>query len=256
MLNWTKYQISLTTQQPFRVGGPDDPLSGEHHAIARVGSVIVIPGSTLKGALRQSMENFLIDKYYENGAWQHGKEFMMPCIPGAKNTLSKEEDELIKTKKYREGGNCSFKTGKSFPICPVCYFLGAMGLEGFVRVPFLTAEVIADKLYSSRMDRAVKTVAGKTNRPYELVPNPTQFTGELEVLIEDSIIGWRCGSPRLVGERKLGDQWLEWTKYTDVNAFIQEYVLDRMTDIDRLSGYKSKGFGKVKIQVGKIEAAQ
>lgn len=256
MLRKIFYEIILTNSEPLRIGGPDDPLSGEHNAVARVGSMVVIPGSSLKGALRAAIEHWLVDQHYQNGSWKPGAEQYKPCIPA--DRPSPDEQALINAGKYR-GPNCRYRnTPKDIdrghqPICPVCYFLGAMGLEGFVRVPFLNADVSANKLYSSRIDRAIKTVAEKTNRPYELVPPDTQFKGNLEVVIEDTLLGWRLGSPRKLGERSLGDKWLEQGNSSDSAGLIQQYLIERLKSIQIMGGYKSKGFGRVKIEVQKID---
>lgn len=66
----------------------------------RVGGKLVIPGSTLKGALRAKLEEFLIDTYYSNGKWRPDYEQFKPCIPGDK--LSEDEQLLVQAGKYRE----------------------------------------------------------------------------------------------------------------------------------------------------------
>jgi len=124
-----------------------------------------------------------------------------------------------------------------------------MGLNGFVKVPFLYADVSAMELYSSRMDRATKTIAHGTNRPYELVPDNVAFTGILTVLLEDTVLGWQIGKTRNLGEQRTkGDKWLE-TERKSQDEFISTYVIERLKAIKVLGGYKSKGFGKVEISI-------
>ncbi len=250
------FTIKLETKEPLRIGGKKDPLSGADNPVTRVGGKLVIPGSTLKGALRSEIERFLITSYFENGKWKEGFEEMKPCIPGAE--LSADEQALVESGKYRGGGSCHYpctdrKCGRSVnhSICPACYLLGAMGLPGFVKVPFLYAEGGADELYSSRIDRATKTVASGTNRPYELVPDGTIFIGKLTVLMEDTVLGWKLGEPRrLSEERTLGDRWLEINEgKKETEELIKTYIIDRLQNIKTLGGYKSKGFGLVTISV-------
>ena len=260
MLHEKTVTVTITTKEPLRIGGKKDPLSGADNPVTRVGGKLVIPGSSLKGALRAEIEKFLIDSYYLNGRWKTGFEDYMPCIPA--DELSTDERKLIDAGKYRnQGGNCRYpctdkKCGQNInhSICPVCYLLGSMGLNGFVKVPFLYADVSAMELYSSRMDRATKTIAHGTNRPYELVPDNVAFTGILTVLLEDTVLGWQIGKTRNLGEQRTkGDKWLE-TERKSQDEFISTYVIERLKAIKVLGGYKSKGFGKVEISVSQVRS--
>lgn len=253
MINERLAQIQLTTKEPLRIGGKIDPLSGADNPVTRVGGKLVIPGSSLKGALRAEIEQFFIDSYYSNGRWREGFEHFKPCIPA--DELSQDEIQLVRAGKYRnQGGNCRYpctdkKCGRdtSHSICPVCYLLGSMGLNGFVKVPFLYADTSSSELYSSRIDRATKTIARGTNRPYELVPDGTVFKGTLSVLLEDTILNWKLGEKRNLGEaRTLGDKWLEVEKKTQ-DEFVNAYIIERLKAVKILGGYKSKGFGTVEI---------
>ena len=255
MLKEKILKVKLRTKEPLRIGGKKDPLSGADNPVTKVGGKLVVPGSSLKGVLRNALEQYLIDTYYDNGKWKGGLEHFMPCIPGAE--LSEDEKKLVSSGKYRDqNGTCRYPctdrncgNNRSHSICPVCYLLGSMGLNGFVKVPFLFAETSTAELYSSRMDRATKTIAHGTNRPYELVPDGTVFEGTLTVLLEDTVLGWKLGESRNLGEaRTLGDKWLEQEKKTQED-FIKAYIIDRLTSIKVIGGYKSKGFGAVEISV-------
>jgi CRISPR/Cas system CSM-associated protein Csm3 (group 7 of RAMP superfamily) len=258
MLREKTFTTTVRTKEPMRIGGKKDPLSGADNPVTRVGGKLVIPGSTLKGALRARLEEFFIDTYYSDGKWQTDHEHFKPCIPGAE--LSRDEQLLVSSGKYRDqGGACQYpcpekKCREAHSICPICYLLGSMGLNGFVKIPFLYAEGSATELYSSRMDRGTKTVATGANRPYELVPDGTVFTGDLVVMLEDTVLEWKLGEPRKLGEaRTLGDKWLEGKKGAmDEKAqadFINTYIIERLKSINLLGGYKSKGFGKILMEV-------
>ena len=255
MLKEKSFKVQLKTKEPLRIGGKKDPLSGADNPVTRVGGRLVVPGTSLKGVLRNAMEQYLIDTYYENGKWKSGCEHLKPCIPGAE--LSEDEKRLVSADKYRDqNGTCRYPcTDKncgrdiSHSICPACYLFGSMGLNGFLKVPFLFAETSPAELYSSRMDRGTKTIAQGTNRPYELVPDGTIFEGTLTVLLEDTVLGWKIGESRKLGEaRTLGDKWLEIDKKTQ-DEFIKTFIADRLKSIKVLGGYKSKGFGAVEISV-------
>jgi CRISPR/Cas system CSM-associated protein Csm3 (group 7 of RAMP superfamily) len=257
MIREKKIQVQLTTKEPLRIGGKKDPLSGADNPVTRVGGKLVIPGSSLKGALRSEVEKFLIDSYYENRKWKAGFEHFKPCIPA--DELSVDETQLVNAGKYRDqGGNCRYPcTDKKcrkidHSICPACYLFGSMGLNGFVKVPFLYADASATELYSSRIDRATRTIAHGTNRPYELVPDGAIFKGILYIVLEDTVLNWKLGEPRNLGEaRTLGDKWLEGKKIDEKTQeeFIKTYIVDRLKAIKVLGGYKSKGFGAVEITV-------
>jgi CRISPR/Cas system CSM-associated protein Csm3 (group 7 of RAMP superfamily) len=262
MLNERTLSVVVRTKEPFRIGGKQDPLSGADNPVTKVGGRLVIPGSTLKGALRARIEEFLIDTYYSNGSWKNGYEDFMPCIPGAKGSISNDEKLLMKSRKYRnQEETCHYPcddrrcgNGVNHSICPVCYLLGSMGLNGFVKVPFLYAEGSPSELYSSRIDRATRTVAKGTNRPYELVSDGTAFTGQLIVLLEDSVLGWKLGEPRQFGEsRTNGDKWLDGSKGKadegTQQKIMDEYIIERLRSIDRIGGFKSKGFGSVEVEI-------
>jgi len=270
MIAEKRYKVELEGTEPLRVGGVKDPRSGIENPVTKVGDRVVIPGPSLKGALRAELEQFLIGTYHTEASsgWPKDKLALQPCIPTPKPTT--EEQMLINSGKYkpeachypckyeeRRGrdqrgeytGECT-KDAKPNPhsICPICYFLGAMGLPGFVRVPFLYAEISPEELYSARIDRSRGTVVDGTNRPYQLIPVGTKFSGELVITIEGSVTGWKIGETRPLGDKTLGDKWLQEEK-VDAEELINIYIIERLKNIKILGGYKSKGFGGVKIKV-------
>ncbi len=249
MIKEKRIKVILETLDEFRVGGIADPLSGADNPVSKIGSRLVIPGPSLKGALRNSIETFLIDGYFDlkSQKWSLEKKTWQPCIPATE--LSTDETSLVRQGKYR-GFGCVY--GKNnLPICPACYLLGAQSMNGFVRVPFLSTDVPLSKLYSARIDRATKIVAKRSNRPYELVPKGTKFEGEMTVLLEDTVLNWVLGKSRPLAETATSDAWLNGLTITQPE-FIKTYILDRLISINRLGGYKSKGFGTVKISVQEI----
>jgi CRISPR/Cas system CSM-associated protein Csm3 (group 7 of RAMP superfamily) len=238
-----QYKVTLTTIEPFRIGALQNVLSGLDNPVATVGGRVVVQGSTLKGALRAEIERHLIENYASDDA-------MRPCIPSSVNTLSPEELKLIEKGVYRRDGGCVYSMRrKSESICPACYLLGAQGLPGFVRVPYLFTETPAEELYSVRVDRGTGVVAERTNRDYQIMPDHTVFEGILEVLFTDAGRQWK------LGERRFNeDKWVGSGKW-DAGKIIDEFVIARLHAISVVGGFKSKGCGKVSIEVEQIVGA-
>lgn len=238
------YTIELTTRQPFHIGAFQDPMSDVHNPFTTLGGVPVVQGSSLKGALRAQLEEYLILNYADHNP------AMRPCIPAPRNNLSPDE-RLLVPKKYR-GTSCGGQKGQKDqgkPLCPTCYLLGAMGLVGFVQVPYLNlvSETDVEEVYQNRRDRALNTVAHGANRTMQAIPKGAIFRGEMEVLLRDEIRNWTLGQPRKL--RSFRDEWLQEGQKWSQEEFIREFILDRLVAIPRLGGMISKGFGGVEIAV-------
>lgn len=248
MITEQTYRVEVEALEPVRVGGAPDPLSGQENPVAIVGSEATIPGSSLKGALRSEIERYLIDQFYDSnaGRWPATNMPTQPCM--AATQASRAERKLIgPSRKYRQ--NCVYPLPQGAPgVCPACYLLGAQGLVGFVKVPFLWCQVSPDVLYAARIDRASGTAAQGANREYRLLPRGTPFQGMLHLLEEDSALGWRFGRPRPLPGNP--DAWLAlgW----DRDQVLQHLLLERLQAIQYLGGYKSKGFGRVKVTVTQV----
>ena len=248
-----RFEIKLVTKEPFRIGAQQNVMSGVDSPVTTVGGRVVIQGSSLKGALRAQIEEHLIDQYPNHPA-------MKPCIPSSYNTLSPEERKLIEKGKYREGGGCSYSPNpknRTESICPVCYLLGAQGLVGFVRVPYLYTEAPAEDMYAVRIDRASGVVSERTNRDFQIMADGIEFTGELDVIVNDTVKGWELGKVRTIDE-KLGiganDLWLKDGKW-HAERIIKELIIDRLTGINLLGGFRSRGCGKVQLKVSDIKTS-
>jgi CRISPR/Cas system CSM-associated protein Csm3 (group 7 of RAMP superfamily) len=241
------FSISLVTKEPFRIGALQNVMSGIDNPVTTIGGKVVIQGSSLKGALRACIEEYLIDTYLND-------PLMKPCIPSSYNTLSPDEKKLIEKGKYREGGGCSYSPNprnRSESICPACYLLGAQGLIGFVRIPYLKTDTIPEDMYAVRIDRASGVVSEKTNRDFQIIADEITFTGIMEVIVKDSVKMWELGKSRIIDE-KLGiganDAWLKDGKWS-ADKIIQELIVERLKTVNLMGGFKSKGCGKVKIDV-------
>lgn len=248
------YKVTLETLEPFRIGALESPISGVHNPVTRIGGKVVVQGASLKGAFRAEIERHLIINYGNVPG-------MRPCIPSPENTLSGGEKKLIEAGTYKRGGGCQYREerrrGREAPpplgeadyICPACYLLGAQGLIGFVRVPYLFTDSMPEELYAVRIDRATNTVAEKTNRDYQIIPPHVQFEGDLEVFSSDPLLGWRLGEKRqLVESATKGDMWLAKDGWSQ-EKILDELIIQRMCAITLMGGFKSRGCGRVQIQV-------
>ena len=254
MIREQKVEISVQTLAPLHIGGRDNPLTGMENAVARIGERLVIPGPSLKGALWHQVEDYLIETYYDAKArrWPHEHLAMQPCMAGAGH-VSREEKALITAGKFRRTSErdpaqsgCVYK--EDTDVCPVCYLLGAQSLIGFVRIPFLESEQLPDQLYSGRVNRATGTIAEHTNRPYELVREGTTFRGTLIVLLSDDVRGWTFGQPRRLEGNRTPDRWLESGEW-NAERILDELIIKRLQAIGIIGGYRSKGFGLIKVTV-------
>ncbi len=244
------YRVRIETLQPFRIGANVDPMSDIEGPITTLGGEIVVQGSSLKGALRAQIEEYLILNYPKDPALQ-------PCIPAAPNNLSPDEQRLIGEGKYKRGGNCGYdyKNREQMFLCPACYLLGTMGLVGFVQVPYcyVTNNVNVEETYANRRDRGANRVADRANRSMQLLPKGTVFEGALEVILEDRLRGWTLGKHRDLKAPLYSDEWLKKGGW-DQSRVLKELIEDRLTSIARLGGQVSKGFGNVQVTV--VSAAQ
>lgn len=241
------YQVKLTTAQPISIGALKDPMSDIDSPVVTVGGRIAIPGSSLKGALRAQLEEYLILNY-------GSEESMKPCIPAMYANLSQDERRLIEERKYK-GPNCGYgiQRGRPVQICPACYLFGTAGLVGFVQVPYLYADVDAEEGYAARRDRATNTVASGANRSLQLLAPGTVFRGTLSVLVKDDIRGWELGKPRALRIRDHADAWLR-GKGRSPEDIINEFVIDRLKSVWRVGGKYSVGMGQVTIEVTPSQA--
>lgn len=235
--------IKLVTASPFRVGGARDPLHEIDNPIVMIGNKIVIPGSTIKGALRSQLEEYFSTTLK-----------IPPCLPTERP--SEAEESLIRNGKYRRSCKPFYSSEalRDFDVCPVCYFLGAQGLVGFVRVSFFELESNSrpEKIINIGIDRYKKTAREGALFESELIPQNAIFRGKVEVVEKDETIGWEFGKPRKINGKVI-DKWLEefskGKKEEEVKKELFDILKTSLKNIRLLGGYKSKGFGEVKIEI-------
>jgi len=247
--SWKKFKIELTTKTPFRIGGvrPIPGTTDVDSPVVKLGNKIVIQGTSLKGAFRAELERFLIDSHFKDKKkWDN--PWMKPCIPADIRTISPDEKRLIDNGFYKY--SCSYPNPNDY-ICPVCYLLGARGLVGYARIPFLNlVKGDAEQLQFIREDRIIGTSArgerGALGK-FEAIPADSKFEGYLSILEADDIIGWKLGEKRNLAESQ-GDRWLE-SGIWDKEKILKDLVTERLTNIKIMGGFRSKGFGDIEILI-------
>jgi CRISPR/Cas system CSM-associated protein Csm3 (group 7 of RAMP superfamily) len=241
-----KYKVTLETKSPFRIGGKRDPFSSLDQPIVRIGDRVVVPGTSLKGAIREEMERYIIKNHADENN-------LKPCIPSSERMLSDDERKLIQEGAYR-GASCHYpcdhekEHSTKHSICPVCYLLGAQGLVGFVTVPFLYASVTSGELPATRIDRVTRTVAEGTHRFYQIIPAGVKFEGMMTVIFEDKLRKWYLGNPRPLQGNTQGDSWLTSAGW-DKDKIVKDLIIDRVQSVGILGGLRSSGAGEVAITV-------
>lgn len=189
--------------------------------VQKVGNRRCIPGPTLKGAARNTLETRcqnLLEKIPEKQ-----RDQFLPCIPVTQ--LSPAEADAIREGKYKRA--CRFDRDQPAAVCPVCYCYGAQGLVGFVDLPCL----------------------------FELPNQANVFSGVMKVLWRDDQRGWELGKSRIVELREkenvkqvVVDPWV--TGYS-AETILKDFVVETIRGVMALG---SKGRCQVKVTVEPFEA--
>jgi len=253
-------KITIKEDSFLHIGGSPSPLTEKKAPVFSVDGRPVIPASSFKGAFRYQVEQLLIDKK-DDLKLKLGitdDDLIKPCIPAPRP--SKAEQELLKSG-YRE--HCEIKVeedkvkmptknNKPIGICPVCYFFGATGLIGFLRIPNFwpeTGEYRIDQT-SIRIDRESGTAATGAIVTGEQVKPGTTFKGTLEIVAKQRT--FQFGRAREIGETKV-DLWLDRIASKPIEEaqllLVNEILIPALNNLTVLGGQKSKGAGKVKIEI-------
>lgn len=248
--------ISITVEEKsfLHIGAAPSPLTEKKGSVFKVDRTPVIPATSFKGALRNQLELLIIEKFadFKSKINPCDEKLLKPCIPAPRPT--KAEEELL-SKGYR--GHCEIQSDESniskLDICPVCYFMGSTGIIGFLRFSnFYPPE--GDWLIDQtniRIDRKTNTAAQRAKVDGEQVKPNTKFAGTIEV-INKTPQGFEFGQPRKIGNVII-DKWLENWNETDNDkrkqTLIKEILFPAIQNIKLLGGQKSRGAGKVKVEI-------
>jgi len=250
--------IKISVQQGsfLHIGGSASPLTEKKAPVFSVDGKPVIPASSLKGAFRYQLEQILINKKDElkSELCLNNADLLKPCIPAPKP--SKAEKQLLNLG-YRQHCAVKVEDDKVFAengVCPVCYFFGATGLMGLLRIPNALPELGEYKIdqTSIRIDRKSGTAASGAIVTGEQVKPGSIFKGTLEIIAKQG--NFEFGKPREIGEIKI-DRWLDGiaskpTSETQL-LLINKLLIPALNNITVLGGQKSKGAGKVTVEITK-----
>ncbi len=257
--------LKITVQEGsfLHIGGSPSPLTEKKAPVFSIDEKPVIPASSFKGAFRYQVEQLLIAKkeILKSKLGITIPDVIKPCIPAPRP--SKAEKKLLE---MGHRNHCEIKVEENnieipvsrenrkeaIGLCPVCYFFGATGLMGFLRIPnFLPAagEYRIDQT-NIRIDRKSGTAATGAIVNGEQVKPGTMFNGTLEIIDKQGT--FEFGKPRDIGGTKI-DLWLDGIamKTTDEAKLllINEILIPALNNVTVLGGQKSRGAGKVKIEV-------
>lgn len=259
ILNVLQIPLKITVQEGsfLHIGGSPSPLTEKKAPVFSVDGRPVIPASSFKGAFRYQVEQLLISKRNDlkPKLGVTDNEPIKPCIPAPRP--SKGEKELLKAG-YRECCEIKVETDRvkvpQAGLCPVCYFFGATGIMGFLRIPNFwpgTGEYRIEQT-NIRIDRESGTAASGAIVTGEQVKPGTVFKGVLEIVDKQGAFDF--GKPRKIGGRKL-DLWLDGIASKPADEakllLINEVLIPALNNITVLGGQKSKDAGKVRIEVEK-----
>ncbi len=269
-------RIEVAKDSFLHIGAAASPLTEKDAAIFKVDRTPVIPATSFKGALRHQLELLFIEKIDEFAELFNveNKETLKPCIPSPQPT--KAEEELINSGKYRKKAKLKRKeiTGcqisvdnedilvpkiedQEVGICPVCYFMGAAGLMGFLRFSNFYPEGESSVIDQTniRIDRKTGTAAHGAKVEGEQVKPGTVFRGSIGIIISEPILemqGIQFGYARKIGDVVI-DKWLEVWRETDkrnrVKTLIERILFPAIHKIKVLGGQKSRGAGKVYVKI-------
>lgn len=254
-------KIAVQEGSFLHIGGSPSPLTEKKAPVFSVDGKPAIPASSFKGAFRYQVEQLLINNKdkLKSTLGITDDDLIKPCIPAPRP--SKAEKELLNLG-YRE--HCEIKVeeeqieiphknGRPVGICPVCYFFGAPGLMGFLRIPNFWPEAGEYKIdqTSIRIDRKSGTAATGDIVKGEQVKPSTTFKGTLEIVAQQRT--FEFGRAREIGETKV-DLWLDGLASKSIEEvqllLINEILIPALNNLTVIGGQKSKGAGKISIELG------
>jgi CRISPR/Cas system CSM-associated protein Csm3 (group 7 of RAMP superfamily) len=246
----------------LHLGGTPSPLTEKKQPVFSVDGRPVIPASSFKGAFRQQVEGLLIEKKDDLAKklclTESETYLLKPSIPAPRP--SKAEQDLFSRGYRREHSEIKVENdridipkkydGVPVGLCPVSYFFGATGLEGFLRIDnffSIPGEWRIDQT-RIRIDRQSKTAASGAIVNGEQVKPGSTFTGNISILQNrQSVPFGRC---REIGGVKV-DLWLaNWTESSDIKRqllLLNEILIPALNNIKILGGQKSLGGGRVNL---------
>jgi len=250
-------KITVKEGSFLHIGGSPSPLTKKKAVVFAVDRRPAVPASSFKGAFRYQLEQLFITKkdQLKTELKINDDDLIKPCIPAPHP--SKAEKELLNIG-YREHCYIVVEEDKvkvsQFGLCPVCYFFGATGIMGMLRIPNfwpLVGEYRIDQT-NIRIDRKSGTAATTAIVIGEQVKPGSIFRGTLEIIAKQGI--FEFGKAREIGGTKV-DMWLDGIASKPIGEaqllLINKLLIPALNNITFLGGQKSKGAGKVTIEIDK-----
>jgi len=255
--------VTVDAEYFLHIGTSNSPLTEKKGAVFKVNDKPVIPASSFKGALRNQIEYLLMTEQESFATLfnlpKDKQALLKPCIPSSKP--SKAESELMNNGQYR-ATYCQIQVKEeriNMPyggLCPVCYFMGAAGIMGFLRISNLFPKENKNNLTVDKMgirtDRKLQTAADKAAVKSDLVKPDMQFLGTIDMVIS-SPIGLNFGYPRKVAGKTIDcwlEHWQENNQETRRKVLLERLLIPALQNICWLGGQKSAGSGKVIVSIG------
>ncbi len=249
-------EIKVAAGSFLHVGGTPSPLTEKKQPVFSVDGQPVIPASSFKGAFRQQAEMLLIEKKAKLaaalGLSGDKANLLKPSIPAARP--SRAEQDLIGNGYRREHSEIKVEQDRvqvsPGGLCPVSYFLGATGLEGYLRVPNFMPQAGDWRIDQTRIriDRQSQTAATGAIVTGEQVKPGSIFTGKLHIFRQRH--GATFGRCRVIGGTKV-DLWLDsWAEDDDTRRqlfLMNEILIPALNNVKVLGGQKSLGGGRIEI---------
>ncbi len=273
-----RLKVTVAEGSFLHVGGTPSPLTEKKQPVFTVDGQPVIPASSFKGALRHQVELLLIEKQTQlaQTLGLANAEPIKPCIPSP--NPSRAEVENLKTthrqqsRKRRGTEGCWIENTeekvtvpelienteekvtvpKLLGLCPACYFFGATGIEGFLRIPNFFPQPGEWRIDQTRIriDRKSQTAAPGAIVTGEQVKPGSVFLGNLYIFKERH--GAPFGRCREIGGTKV-DLWLtDWNETDDTKrqlCLLNEILIPALNNVKVLGGQKSLGGGRVEINL-------
>lgn len=252
-------KITVAEGSFLHIGGTPSPLTEKKQPVFSVDGQPIIPASSFKGAFRHQVELLFIEKREQLattlGLTRNKVDLLKPCIPAPHP--SKAEEGLFAKGYRRQHSEIKVEEDRVVipkeGLCPVSYFFGATGLEGFLRIPNFLPQPGEWRIDQTRIriDRHSQTAAPGAIVTGEQVKPGSRFSGKLLVFTQrhGAVFG-RC---REIGGAK-ADLWLEdWPENDDVKRqlfLLNEILIPALNNIKFLGGQKSLGGGRVEVTLG------
>lgn len=220
----TEMDLEFVTRGSLSIRAGDQPESLSDSPIIRIGGSPVIPGSSLKGALRSSLEGLLAARLPARSV----------CVPDTAipNSIKQGQDSDQKRRDYLQQINRKPPCDPNRPneLCPVCRIFGAAGRNSGLSgaAIFIDALPASDTIAETgerthvAITRDTRSQAGGALVTVESVDAGAKFSGQIRVINPEA---WQVGALL---------EAMEWLKKLG------------------LGSKKTAGYGQIEIKVSKI----